>query len=193
MQELVGRKATDADLEAVPEHLVAEIIDGRFETHPRPVPRDATAHFALGAELSGPYPKGRDGPGGWVFLIGPELHLGPQVVVPDLAGWRRERLPKLPRTAYIEAPPDWVCELLSPATENRGRGSKLRIYGAFGIGHTWLLDATAQRLEVFELKSGKWQLFETFVDNAEVRAPPFDAIAFSLGLLWPLDVEPDKT
>ena len=125
MSTAATRNATYADLEAVPEHLVGEIIFGVLETHPRPAPKHAAAHSALTDELAGPYQKGRGGPGGWVFLIEPELHLGPHVLVPDIAGWRRDRLPHLPKTAYIETPPDWVCELLSPSTENRDRGAKL--------------------------------------------------------------------
>ena len=193
MAQDLARPATYADLEAVPEHLIAEIIFGQLETHPRPVPKHAMAHGSLIDELIGPFQKGRGGPGGWVFMVEPELHLGAHVLVPDVAGWRQERLPHLPRTAYLETPPDWVCELLSPATENRDRGDKLRIYGAFAVGHVWLVDATARRLEVFERKDRKWQLFETYVDNVEVHAPPFDAYTFSLGLLWPLDFAPDQT
>ena len=191
MSEATVRKANYADLEAVPPHLVAEIIYGVLETHPRPAPRHGVAATRLSSVVGPPFDLGSGGPGGWIFIGEPELHLGPHVVVPDLAGWRVERLPRLPRTAFVETPPDWVCELLSPVTSNRDRGAKRRIYGTFNVCHYWLVDPALRQLEVFELTASKWQLFETFVENAEVRAPPFDAIAFSLGLLWPLDLEPE--
>lgn len=185
------RPATYADLEAVPPHLVAEIIFGRLETHPRPVPKHATAHNSLSHELTGPFQKGRGGPGGWVFMTEPELHLGPHVVVPDLAGWRRERMPYLPSKAYIEIAPDWVCELMSPSTEKVDRGPKRRIYGTFGVGHLWYLDATAQLLEVFALRDKQWVLHETYENSDDVAAPPFDAVTISLSDLWPLADAPD--
>src|SRR5437879_4292337 len=114
MSEVAERAATYEDLLAVPEHLVAEILFGRLVTHPRPAPRHAVAGSALGSVLGPPFQFGRDGPGGWVFMVEPELHLGSHVAVPDLAAWRRERLPDLPDTAWIDTAPDWICEVLSP-------------------------------------------------------------------------------
>ena len=109
MPSTAERLATYEDLMQVPAHLVAEILDGRLVTHPRPGPRHALAYSSLGDELVGPYHKGRGGPGGWWILDEPELHLGPDVLVPDLAGWRREHMPELPDSAWFETPPDWVC------------------------------------------------------------------------------------
>ena len=188
MGELVLKKeATYADLEAVPEHLVAEILGGELFTHPRPAPKHAAAAFSLSDELGGPFQKSRGGPGGWIFLTEPELHFGRDVVVPDLAGWRRERLPELPNTAWIETPPNWVCEFLSPATERRDRTIKRNIYARAKVGHYWLVDPRIRQLEVFELRDGKWLLFDTFNDDAKVAAPPFEAITFDLSQLWPFD------
>jgi Uma2 family endonuclease len=188
MGELVLKKeATYADLEAVPEHLVAEILGGELFTHPRPTPKHAAAAFSLSDELGGPFQKSRGGPGGWIFLTEPELHFGREVVVPDLAGLRRERLPVLPDTAWIETPPNWVCEFLSPATERRDRTIKRNIYARAKVSHYWLLDPRIRQLEVFELRDGKWLLFDTFNDDANVAAPPFDAITFDLAQLWPFD------
>jgi len=181
------RAATYADLEAVPAHLVAEIVFGNLETHPRPAPPHAVASNALGTELTGPFQKGRGGPGGWIFMTEPELHLGPHVVVPDLAGWRRERMPVMPDKAYIKLPPDWVCEVISPSTEVIDKGPKRRIYATFGVPHLWHLNPTAKMLEVFELKESHWLLFEVFQDQDQVAAPPFAAVPFSLGDIWPLD------
>ena len=187
MAEPAAKTATYADLEAAPPHLVAEIIDGTLVTHPRPVPRHVTASLSLGAELVGSYQRGRGGPGGWVFMVEPELHLGANIVVPDVAGWRRERLATLSDKAWIDTPPDWVCEVLSPSTEYYDRGPKREIYAEAGVPYLWLVDPRVQVLEAFVLTAGKWLLAATVVGGAEVCAPPFDAASFSLGLLWPFD------
>ena len=179
--------ATYADLEAVPPHLVAEIIYGSLETHPRPVIRHATAMSQLFLELANPFDRGRGGPGGWHFLFEPELHLGRNVVVPDIAGWRRERLKELSESAWIETPPDWACEMLSSATERFDRGPKRRIYADAGVQHLWLVDPRVQVLEAFVLTAGQWLLSGTVAGADPVRLPPFEAAPFSLGLLWPFD------
>jgi Uma2 family endonuclease len=182
--------ATYEDLLAIPEHLVAEILFGEIVTHPRPAPRHAAAATALGSALGPPFQFGSGGPGGWIFLVEPELHLGEHVAVPDLAAWRRERLPVLPDTAWIETPPDWACEILSPSTERYDRGDKRSIYAEAGIGHLWHVDPVLRMLEVFELRDGKWLLLDVFRDDAQVAAPPFTEPAFNLGLLWPFDAAP---
>lgn len=187
MAQPASRPATYADLEAVPEHLVAEIIDGVLETHPRPRPRHVTTSLRLGGELDMPFGRGRGGPGGWVFAAEPELHLGENVVVPDLAGWRRERLPRLPDTAYFETAPDWVCEILSPSTARLDRGSKRRLYAGAGIENLWLLDPEQRILEAFSLTEGRWLLSATISPGELVQAPPFDAIAFPFDDLFPFD------
>ncbi|HJZ43738.1 MAG TPA: Uma2 family endonuclease [Hyphomicrobiaceae bacterium] len=187
MAQPVERAATYEDLLAVPEPLVAEILFGRIVTHPRPAPRHAAASSALGNVLGPPFQFGRDGPGGWLFLDEPELHLGPHVAVPDLAAWRRERLPALPETAWIGVAPDWVCEVLSPSTERYDRGDKRVIYAEAGVGHVWHVDPVLRMLEVFELRDGKWLLLDVFRDDVHVAAPPFAEHNFSLGLLWPFD------
>ena len=138
----------------------------------------------LGAELTGPFDRGRGGPGGWIILDEPELHLGPHVIVPDIAGWRRERMPTLPDTAYFETPPDWVCEVLSPSTQRVDRTDKLAIYAAFGVGHAWYVDPIVKTLEIFALTGSKWLLAATFKDDDDVTAPPFEAHTFSLAGLW---------
>jgi Uma2 family endonuclease len=130
---------------------------------------------------------GRGGPGGWIFMFEPELHLGPHVIVPDLAAWRRARMPAMPDTAFIETPPDWVCEVLSPSTEHLDRGPKRRIYATYGVPHLWHLDPIAKLLEVFELKDQHWVLFDSFYDQVDVVAPPFSVVPFSLAALWPFD------
>jgi Putative restriction endonuclease len=185
------RPATYADIEALAPHVVGEIAFGVLHTHPRPAPRHALAAGSMMHEVIGPFQKRMGGPGGWIFLVEPELHLGPHVLVPDIAGWRRERLTQLPDTAFLETPPDWVCEVLSPATQRFDRIGKLAIYAAFGVGHCWYIDPIAKSLEVFALTDGKWLIAATFKDADPVTAPPFEAHTFALNVLWPYEPEPE--
>ena len=181
------RPATYADIEALPAHVVGEILFGVLHTHPRPAPRHSMAATSLADEVVSPFQKGRGGPGGWVILAEPELHLGPHIVVPDIAGWRRERMPRLPETAYFETAPDWVCEVLSPSTARIDRTDKLAIYAAHGVKHCWLVDPDARTLEVMALTGDKWLLAATFKDDDPVSAPPFEVHTFALDVLWPED------
>lgn len=185
--------ATYADLNAVPDHLVAEIIDGGLETHPRPRPRHSRATARLGAALMDPFEHGRGGPGGWIFMIEPELHLGDDVVVPDLAGWRSERLAAEPNEPFITIAPDWVCEVLSPSTARLDRGPKRRIYAAVDVGHLWLLDPTGGELEAFERAGHQWLLLATIQRGEEVRVAPFEALSFPIDDLFPFDTPTPST
>lgn len=185
-----ARAATYSDLEAVPDHLVAEIIDGVLETHPRPRPRHARATTRLGAGLMEPFERGRGGPGGWIFMFEPELHLGTDVAVPDLPGWRSERLTSEPSEPFITIAPDWVCEVLSPSTARLDRGPKRRLYAAAGIGHLWLLDPNEGELEAFERAGHRWLLLATIQRGEDVRAAPFEALPFPLDDLFPFDDPP---
>ncbi len=178
------KPATYQDLIDLPENLVGEIIDGELYAQPRPAPRHVRSSSSLGDELVSPFDKGRGGPGGWWILDEPELHLGPHILVPDMAGWRRERMPRLPDTAWFELAPDWVCEVLSPGTRAKDRAKKMPIYAAEEVGHCWLVDPDARTLEVYQNAEGRWLLLGVFEDNDEISAPPFDAIAFNLGVLW---------
>ncbi|MBX3577969.1 MAG: Uma2 family endonuclease [Rhizobiaceae bacterium] len=187
MAEQEKRRATYADIESAPEHLVAEIIDGVLRTHARPSLRHGATASALGSELTGPFQKAKDGPGGWVFFVEPEIKFGNDILVSDIAGWTRERIPGWPDTNYFEIPPDWVCEILSGSTEKRERTVKKRIYGTAGIPHLWITDPRLKLLEVYEERNGHWTDVGTWNSDDEVRAPPFDAVSFSLANLWPLD------
>lgn len=178
------RPATVEDLLQVPDHLVAEILDGELHVSPRPAPRHADAATGLSGALRGPFDRGRGGPGGWRILIEPELHLGAEVLVPDLGGWRRERLPSLPETAHFTLAPDWICEVVSPSTAAIDRGAKLRSYAREGVSHAWLVDPLARTLEVFKLAGGLWTLVATHAGAASIRAEPFDALELDLTLLW---------
>lgn len=178
------KHATYADIEALPAHVTGELAYGMLYTMGRPTPRHARAAGAMSFQLGGPFDFGRGGPGGWIFLPEPELHLGENVLVPDIAGWRRERLPALPKTVGITVPPDWVCEILSPSTQRFDRTDKLSIYAAAGVGHAWYVDPNARTLEVFERQGDKWLIAATFKDADPVAAPPFAVHTFALDVLW---------
>ncbi len=176
--------ATYDDLYAVPENMVAEILGGELHVSPRPALPHTHAASVLGAELGTPFHRGHDGPGGWWILDEPELHLGNDVVVPDLAAWRRERLPAIPPDPYLTVAPDWVCEVLSPATEHIDREKKLAIYAREGVSHVWLVNPLLRTLEALQLESGQWTLLATHEGTAEVRVVPFDAIVLELAAMW---------
>jgi Uma2 family endonuclease len=147
----LDRPATYDDLMKVPDIMVAEIVDGELHASPRPAPRHANATSAVASAVHPPYHHGRGGPGGWLILFEPELHLGRNVLVPDVAGWRRARMPRLPAEAYFPLAPDWVCEVLSPSTASLDRVKKLAIYAREQVGHAWLIDPAARTLEVLRL------------------------------------------
>ncbi|WP_441288215.1 Uma2 family endonuclease [Sorangium sp. KYC3313] len=186
------RRATYADLEAVPTNKVAELIRGVLHVMPRPAPRHANAASSLGADLHGAFQRGRGGPGGWWILDEPELHFPDphapgeiDALVPDIAGWRRERMLELPETAYFALAPDWVCEVLSASTEDVDRDEKMPIYAREGVRHAWLVDPIQRTLEVYVL--GADRSFGPAVvhrDAACVRVEPFDAVELDLSVLW---------
>jgi Uma2 family endonuclease len=184
MSRPLKKDATYEDLCAVPENFVAEILGGELYAFPRPASRHSLAQSALGAKLMGPFHFGENGPGGWWLLDEPELHFDADVLVPDLAGWRRERMPAVPDVAYFTLAPDWICEVLSPSTESIDRGKKLAIYAREGVQHAWLLNPLLQTLEVWRLVSPRWSLVGTYTGGARVSAEPFDAVELPLGALW---------
>ena len=179
------RRATYQDVLDAPAHQVAEVVDGTLYTHPRPAMPHALATLALATDLSSPYQFGRGGPGGWWITFEPELHLGEAIVVPDLAGWRRERMPEYPDTAYVTLAPDWVCEVLSPSTRRLDLHQKRPTYAREGVHHLWLVDPADRSLEAFELHEGQWLLIASAKDEDPISIRPFDAITFSLADLWP--------
>ncbi|MGK3986446.1 Uma2 family endonuclease [Sorangium sp. So ce136] len=186
------RRATYADLEAVPPHKVAELVRGTLHVFPRPAPRHAWASSRLGVKLGGPFDLGDGGPGGWTILVEPELHFPDpdapgeiDALVPDLAGWRRERMPELPETAYFALAPDWVCEVLSPSTASFDRDEKMPVYAREGVRYAWLVDPIARTLEVYVLGQERcWGPAVVHCDAAHVRVEPFDAIELDLSVLW---------
>ena len=178
-------RATYQDVLDAPPHKVAEVIAGTLHTHPRPAMRHARASSGIGAKIAPPFDFGDDGPGGWWIIDEPELHLGEDIVVPDLAGWRRETMPEYPDAAYCTIAPDWVCEVLSPSTRKLDQGEKRALYAREDVRHLWFVDPDARTLEAFELREGQWLLLATLTDDAPVSLLPFEAITFPLDVLWP--------
>ncbi|HEX9986539.1 MAG TPA: Uma2 family endonuclease [Thermoanaerobaculia bacterium] len=184
MAKALRQPATYEDLLKVPEHLVAELIDGELFTNPRPTYHHASAGGRLYRRLGNTYEDGDGGPGGWWILPEVELHLGGDALVPDIAGWRRERMPELPSAHYSTVVPDWVCEVISPSTGRLDRIRKMPVYASHGVPHAWLIDPMQKTLEVFRLSDGHWLLIAAHEGEDVVRAEPFDAIELNLGYLW---------
>lgn len=184
MTELALRPATYEDLLKVPDNLVAELIDGELFTTPRPAPRHANVTSSLNADLNYAFHRGINGPGGWWILVEPELKLGEQSLVPDICGWRCERLPMLPDTATISVVPDWVCEVQSPSTARFDRVKKLPKYAQHGVLHIWLIEPIARTLDVLGLDNDRWVLAGSYGGDDVVRAEPFEAIEIKLAALW---------
>ncbi len=178
------RPATYADLEQVPDSFVAEIVDGELHATPRPAMPHVEASSSLGVLIGGPFHHGRGGPGGWWILDEPEVHFGSDVVVPDLAGWRRTRMPRRPDSPFLTLAPDWACEITSPSTASLDRVKKLTIYAREQVGHAWLIDPVARTLEVLRLEAGCWIVLGTFSGSEVVRAEPFADVEVPLASLW---------
>jgi len=181
--KLLKKGATYEDLCRVPDRFIAEILDGDLYASPRPPLPHVRATSVLLARLGAAFDLG-DEPGGWIMLFAPELHFGNDVLVPDIAGWRRERLPSLPNVAYLTLAPDWICEVVSPATEIIDRAQKLRIYAREGVAFVWLVDPLRQSLEVLAFESGNLEWIEGHHGSVRVRARPFDDIELELSALW---------
>jgi Uma2 family endonuclease len=178
------RRATYQDVLDAPDHKVAEIINGELRLSPRPGLPHASVTSELSYELGPPFHRGRGGPGGWIILAEPELHFGEDVVVPDLAGWRRERLPHVPNTAFLTLAPDWICEVLSRSTEQMDRIEKMPIYAAAGVQFAWLVNPSRRTVEASQLIDGRWSTIGLHKEADRARIPPFEAIEIDLSKLW---------
>ncbi|HEX5752495.1 MAG TPA: Uma2 family endonuclease [Archangium sp.] len=182
--------SVEAAFQAAPEEMVAQIMNGALHLSPRPARPHANVTSNLGGILMGPFKFGSSGPGGWVIIDEPELHLGPgpDKLVPDLAGWRRERLPRAvggkEAPAHYDLAPDWACEVLSERTRRRDKGHKMRIYAREGVRHVWHVDPLAQTIDVFRLIEREWLLVHSFAGGERVRAEPFEALELDLALVW---------
>ena len=179
--------ADDADDMAAPGHEVDDQPVSAGCRYPGRTPEEETPMERLTNAIYGPFDRGRGGPGGWQILYHPELRLvRDEVMCPNLAGWRVERMPELPFDPYITLPPDWVGEVLSSWTKDYQRTTTMPMYAASGVRWAWLLDPAARALEVFTLaEGGQWGKPAVYRDAARVRAAPFDAIELDLSVLWP--------
>jgi Uma2 family endonuclease len=181
-----GRPATMADLEALPDHVKGEIIDGVLYISPRPRAPHAGVESLLAHELVGPFWRGRGGPGGWWILPEPGTEVpGSPEFAPDLAGWRRERMPALPVDHSITVVPDWICEILSPSTRAVDQRVKRPFYARIGVAYLWFVDIEARSLTVSKLADGRWLELGVHGEDDRVRAEPFDAVEIALGDWWP--------
>jgi Uma2 family endonuclease len=180
------RRATYEDLLKVPDILIAEIVDGELVTSPHPAFPHAQVTSAVNQDL-GPFsrrPGGPGGPGGWWILFEPELHLGADILVPDLAGWRRERMPVLADEPYSKLAPDWVCEVVSPSTARIDRVRKMPIYARERVSYLWLIHPGLQTLEVYRLEGQQWVVASSYVGADSVRAEPFEAVELDMSRWW---------
>lgn len=184
--------ATYKDIEALPEHLVGELINGELFISRRPPICAALAVSVLLMDLGNAFDRGRTGPGGWWMLREIELHFGQDVLVPNLTGWRHERLPTIPDVPYLELAPDWICEVLSPATAKLDLVHKLPKYAQAGVRHAWIVDPINHLLEVFRLEHEKWVLVSAFGGDDKVRAEPFEAVELELAALWTEEPPPSE-
>jgi len=173
-------------LEALPEGLTGEILNGQLYAQPRPSGPHGFTASSLGYYLIGPFQRGRGGPGGWWIIDEPELHFihNAEVDVPDLAGWRCSRLPLIPTDHRFTVVPDWVCFDDTASTESKDREVKMPIYAQFGVAYAWLIDPGAHTLEAYALDGGVWREIGRFAGGARVSVPPFEAATISLDDLW---------
>jgi hypothetical protein len=177
--------ATDQDVLDAPPTIVAELIEGSLNVRPRQAFRHARASLALGIESGAPFDQGSGEPGGWWNLDGPAFHLGSDVLILALTGWRREGMPVLPAIPHSDPTPDWICELLNPAIRQIDLTDKRRRRAAASVAHFWLADPIDHTVEALTLRDGAWAPVAALKDDEEVRVPPFDAVAFSVAVLWP--------
>jgi Uma2 family endonuclease len=184
MTTTVKKPATYEDLRALPETVVGELIGGELSVSPRPASRHVLVASTLGIKLGGPFQLGEGGPGGWWSFDEPELHFGKDVLVPDLAGWKRSRMPVPPDAPFFTLPPDWVCEVLSPSTAVLDRVRKMPVYMRERVGHVWLIDPVSRTLEVFRREEDRWVLAGNHGGEQGIRAEPFEAVELELKVLW---------
>ena len=184
MGDAATRRGTYQDVLDAPAHKVAEVVAGELRLSPRPAGPHTAAASALGEELGPPFKRGRGGPGGWIILDEPELHLSEDILVPDLGGWKRSRMPKVRNEPFFTLSPDWVCEVLSPSTAKMDRADKLPIYAREGVPHVWLVSPLDRTLEALGLEGQRYSILGVWRDEARVRAQPFDAIELDLSILW---------
>ena len=171
----------------LPENFVGEILDGELFASPRPASPHAFAASVIGSNLLGGFqrpPGDPSGLGGWWFLHEPELHFSDDVLVPEIAGWRHARMPRVPNTAAFTLAPDWVCEVISPSTGRIDRGRKMAIYAREGVESLWIVDPLLQTVESYRLEAKRWVVLQTVSGDEAVRIEPFEALELALSRWW---------
>lgn len=182
------RLATYADLQALPEDARVEILDGELVARAGALPRHSHVQGELARRIGGPFNGDGEhgGPGGWWILLEVEVALSAhQIVRPDVAGWRRERLPDPWDMRPITVVPDWICEVLSPSNAARDRVKKLRLYAQVGVSFYWMIDPAERTLEALRLGESGWVSFSAYDDESAARIAPFDAVELEVGRLFP--------
>jgi Uma2 family endonuclease len=185
MSEPAKKKATYEDLYTIPENMTGEIINGELVVTPRPSRKHGFAATVLSTEIVTPYQFGRGGgPGGWIFIVEPEIGLEENILVPDIAGWKRERFPRAEAHNWISVAPDWICEVLSPHTARYDRIGKMRIYIRHRVPYVWLVDPILLTLEAYNIEPDGRIILSSFAGNEKVRMEPFPELELDLGLFW---------
>lgn len=185
MSEPAKKRASYQDLFNLPENMTGQIIDGELIVTPRPSRKHVFAATTLGSKVTTTYHFGEGGgPGGWIILIDPEIALGEDILVPDLAGWKEERFPEAEDHNWISVVPDWICEILSPHTAKTDKTEKMPIYARHGVSRLWLIDPLARTLDVYGLETDRWMVMGLYAEEDTVRAEPFQEVAISLAGLW---------
>lgn len=180
--------ATYDDLLALPEDARGEVVHGAVHVHPSPLPRHAKVQGALRRYIGGPFDDddGAGGPGGWWILLEVDVQLSPHDIVrPDLAGWRRERLPQPWDQRPIDVVPDWICEVTSPSNARHDRVTKARLYLESGVAHLWLVDPDTRVLEALVREDQRWVEAGRFSDGDRARIPPFEDVELDVARLFP--------
>lgn len=180
--------ATYAALLDLPDDVRAEVLGGEVVTAPAPLPRHAKVQRALGRFIGGPYDDddGHGGPGGWWILPEVDVRFTPHDIVrPDLAGWRRDRLPDPWDARPIDVRPDWICEIVSPSNAAQDRVTKRKLYAEHGVPCYWLVDPLARTLEALRLEAGTWVDAGSHDEASVARIPPFVEVELAVGRLFP--------
>ncbi len=188
MKESIKSNATYADLYSIPDNMIGEIIDGELYVMPRPSPKHCNTSSSLGIIIGYYYKMGMNGGSGkWWILDEPEIHfsdLKEDFLVPDIAGWKKERMPTLPAETYFSVPPDWICEILSPGTARHDRKKKLPKYAKFGVSYFWIIDPANRTVEILKLKNSEYVVLAVYGEDDKMQAEPFTEIIIDLKNIW---------
>lgn len=178
-------------LRGLPSHQNGEILNGTLRVSPRPAIPHAVAATEIAGDLRVHFRRKKDDDGpptGWWILAEPEIHLFTpgftHVLSPDIAGWKREHMPVIPRAAFISQVPDWVCEILSPATASYDRRAKARIYHQAGVTWRWLVDPNAQTIEAYRREGDFWVLLGTWGEDEKAFIEPFENFELDISQWW---------